>query len=172
MLLNGALLNGTTRQIQGMGLTALVQDKQDDAYCIEELYLRTLSRRPTAAELSIWKQYVTNPRPLAATAGPATGLKTGPVAQRVDPAIADAPENADFKELLDRANSAADFAALRKRMKNNADGGLFVKAFEAWIAEVPFQALAAQPGGNTPRQQAFEDLYWALLNSTEFLTNH
>lgn len=109
---------------------------------------------------------------MADTPGPATGLKTGPAAQQVDPAIADAPENADFKELVDHARTAADFGALAKRMKNNADGGLFVKAFEGWIAEAPFQVLAAQSGGNTPRQQAFEDLNWALLNSTEFLTNH
>jgi hypothetical protein len=86
--------------------------------------------------------------------------------------IAAAAEDADFADLLKHARSAADFAAMRRRLKNNADAALFGKAFREYAAEAPFDTLASAGGGTTPRQQAFEDVYWALLNSTEFLTNH
>jgi hypothetical protein len=32
--------------------------------------------------------------------------------------------------------------------------------------------MAMQSGGQTPREQALEDVSWALINCTEFLTNH
>ena len=50
-------------------------------------------------------------------------------------------------------------------MKNNADAALFAKAFSTYAAEAPLQFLASSGGGNTPREQAFEDMFWALLNS-------
>ncbi len=62
--------------------------------------------------------------------------------------ISESPSSTDFKELVNRAHSAADFAALRARVKNNADGALYVKAHEAWLAEAPFQQLTSQPGGD------------------------
>lgn len=99
-------------------------------------------------------------------------MPTGIAALRPSPEIAKADADADFSELLKHAKTAADFTALRGRMKNNADAALFAKAFQAYAAEAPFQYLALIPGGNTPRKQAFEDMYWALVNCTEFLTNH
>ncbi|MGC3969224.1 MAG: hypothetical protein QM775_18225 [Pirellulales bacterium] len=60
----------------------------------------------------------------------------------------------------------------RGKMQNNADAGLYAKAFREYVANMPFQYLAAMGGGSTPREQAFEDMYWALLNSSEFLSNH
>ena len=57
-------------------------------------------------------------------------------------------------------------------MQNNADAGLYAKAFRAYVAEAPFAFLTSVGGGSSPREQAFEDLYWALLNSSEFLSNH
>jgi hypothetical protein len=171
MLLNGALVNGTSRVSPDVALGELVKQR-DDAGVIEQLYLRTLSRRPTDAEQSAWKKFLQASRQRVQTAGPPSPVKTGAAAKVVDPQIANAPADADFKELLDHAQSAADFGAMRKRLKNNADGALFVKAYEAWAAEAPFQNMAIQPGGQTPREQALEDVCWALINSTEFLTNH
>jgi hypothetical protein len=37
----------------------------------------------------------------------------------------------------------------------------------------PFKALSGRPvRDRTPRVQAYEDLFWALLNSSEFSFNH
>ena len=172
LLLNGSLFNGVTRLTPGLSLVTILKSSDDDYACLEQLYLRTLSRKPTTTELAAWKKYLSKTRTVVHTPGPPTGVKTGLASLTADKMIMEAPANADFKELVDRANSAADFTALYKRMKNNADGALFVKAFEAYSAEAPFQHMATQPGGNTTREQAYENIYWALVNCTEFLSNH
>jgi hypothetical protein len=172
MLLNGALTNGTTRMTAGLGLDKILKSTSNDKERIEKLYLHALSRRPTPAEMSQWVKYVNKPREVAKTPGPPTNLVTGLRALTPDKAIMEAGSDSDFKELLKHAKTAADFQALYKRMKNNADAALYVKAFNAWAADVPFQYLTMQGGGDTPKEQAFENLYWALLNCSEFLTNH
>lgn len=171
LLLNGALVGGATRVSAGYGLGRLLAEK-DDAVVVEQLYLRTLCRRPTAAEKQQWLAFVGRPRSVVRTPGPPAALPTGLAALRVSEAIAQAGPDADFTQLLKHAKTAADFAALRDRMKNNADLGLYAKAFQAFAAEAPFAYLATLGGGTTPREQAFEDLCWALVNCTEFLTNH
>jgi hypothetical protein len=172
MLLNGALVNGTTRATSGVALFEILRASKDDRVRIERLYLRTLSRRPTAAETEKWVAFLDKPRSLVRAPGPKTSLVTGLAATQVSPEIAAAPADGDFKELLKHAKTAPDFQAMAKRMRNNADAGLFVKAFETWAAELPFQYLATQGGAGSPREQAFEDVSWALLNCSEFLTNH
>ncbi|MBL9090037.1 MAG: DUF1549 domain-containing protein [Planctomycetaceae bacterium] len=168
LLINGALVCGTTRHsLPDQGLAPLLA--QGDEQAIEQLYLRTLSRRPTAAELSRWLEFTAKPRTVVVTKPP---VKASPPLIGVTKEIAEAAEGTDFTELLKHAQTAADFAALRGKMENNADAALYAKAFRTYVAETPFNILAALPGGKTAKQQAFEDLYWALLNSTEFLTNH
>jgi hypothetical protein len=170
--MNGALVCGCSRTTPGFGLSSLLATTRDDAAVIEQLYLRTLSREPSASELAAWKKFVAQPRQVVKTAGPASDRPTGLAAMKVNETIANAPDDADFGDLLKHAKTAADFAAMRKRLKNNADAGLLAKAFRDYAAEAPFDFLASVGGGSTPREQAFEDLYWSLLNSTEFLTNH
>ncbi|MBS0209174.1 MAG: DUF1549 domain-containing protein [Planctomycetes bacterium] len=172
MLLNGALVNGSTRAGPGYGLSALKLDSGNDAQVIERLYLCTLSRRPSSDESKKWQVFLKQTRPVVRTKGPASTTPQGLAALKVSDEITKADKDADFAELLKHAKTGADFAALRDKMKNNADAGLFVKAFQAFAAEAPFQALAGAPGGDTPREQAWEDMYWALLNCTEFLSNH
>jgi hypothetical protein len=172
VFLNGALVNGSTRLAPLMTLDEVLTASRDDRERLEQLYLRTLSRRPTAAEVATWLEFLKKPRTVVRTAGPETGLVTGAEALKVNPAIANAEPDADFAELLKHAHTAVDFQALAKRMRNNADAGLYVKAFQAWVAEAPFQALTLQGGGRTPAEQAYEDVFWALLNSSEFLSNH
>lgn len=172
MLINGALVCGTTRFTPGFGLAEVLQDGADDATVVEQLYLRTLSRRPTETERAAWLRFLARPREVVRTAGPQNERPLGLAALRVNEKIAQAPDDADFGDLLKHARTAADFAAMRKRLKNNADAALLGKAFREYAAEAPFDALASAGGGTTPRQQALEDVYWALLNSTEFLTNH
>ncbi|OYW15530.1 MAG: hypothetical protein B7Z55_14995, partial [Planctomycetales bacterium 12-60-4] len=173
-LLNGPLTNGVTRQIPGSGLQQVLATRKTDAERIERLYLRTLSRRPTASESAAWQTYLQQSRPVAKTAGPKTDRPQGLAALKVSPEIAAAQKNSDldFRELLGHAQTAADFQALGKMMRNNADAGLFVKSFEAWAADVPFEYLASLSGGDTPLEQNYENMFWALLNCSEFLTNH
>ena len=171
MMLNGALVCGTSRHTPGFGLAPLTKNL-DDAAVIEQLYLRTLSRRPTAAELARWTSFVARGRKVVRTPGEKPDLPMGAEAKKVSPEIANAADDADFTELLKHARTAADYVALRSKMQNNADAGLYAKAFRAYVAEAPFAFLASVGGGSTPREQAFEDLYWALLNSSEFLSNH
>lgn len=172
LLLNGALTCASTRASTGFGLGSLLNADQNDAKVIEQLYLRTVSRRPSDSELQKWIAFMQSSREVVRTSGPTSTMPTGLAALRPSPEIAKAGPDADFSELLKHAKTSADFAALRDRMKNNADAALFAKAFQAYAAEAPFQYLALIPGGNTPREQAFEDMYWALVNCTEFLTNH
>jgi hypothetical protein len=172
LFLNGTLVNGTARVNKVLGLGEILRTHTDDAACLEQIYLRTLSRRPSEKELGQWRAFLAQRQAVVHTAGPHTEVKTGISALSADSMIAESPSSADFKELVGRAHSAADFAALRKRVKNNADGALYVKAFEAWAAEAPFQQLATQAGGDTEREQAFENIYWAVLNCSEFLSNH
>ncbi|MBN8625150.1 MAG: DUF1549 domain-containing protein [Planctomycetes bacterium] len=171
MMLNGALVCGTTRHTTGFGLSTVLKDA-DDAAAIEELYLRTLSRHPTHEEAKYWQSFVAKPRQVVKTAGSAAELPLGAAAQGLSPEMAKAGADADFTELLKHARTAADFGMLRGKMENNADAGLYAKAFREYVATVPFQYVAAMGGGSTPREQAFEDLFWALLNSSEFLSNH
>ncbi|MGC3969225.1 MAG: DUF1553 domain-containing protein [Pirellulales bacterium] len=81
MMLNGALICGTVRHTPGFGLSKLLNDAEDAAV-IEELYLRTLSRRPTADEANRWQTFVAKPRKLVKTAGPAAELPMGAAARR------------------------------------------------------------------------------------------
>lgn len=172
MLLNGALVCGSTRVGAGYGLGALLDKYKDDDAVIDQLYLRTVSRKPSDDERQKWLAFVKKPRPVVHTPGPAPTTPTGLAALAPSKEIANADKDADFSELLKHAKTAADFTALRGRMENNADAALYVKAFTAYAAEAPFQYLATFGGGDTARQQAFEDMYWALVNCTEFLTNH
>ncbi len=172
LMMNGALINGPTRHTPGYGLTATLRAAANDDDAVRRLYLRTMSRPPTAGESAAWNEFLRKPRSVARAPGPPTRVKSGPAAAQMSRMITEAPADGDFAALVARAETAADFAALFKRMKNNADAGLLVKAFEAWAAEVPFQYLASVGGGDTTREQALEDIYWALLNSAEFLSNH
>lgn len=172
MLMNGALLCGTSRTTPGFGLAEVMKGAKDDGAVIERLYLRTLSRLPTDVEQRAWLQFIAKPREVVKTPGPKSDRPQGLAALKMSEEIAQAPEDADFGDLLKHAKTAADFTAMGKRMKNNADAGLFYKAFRDYAAEAPFDLLAVSGGGTTPREQALEDVYWALLNSTEFLTNH
>lgn len=172
MLMNGALVCGSTRFTPGLGLASAAAGAKDDAEIVERLYLKTLSRRPTEAERAAWAKFLARDRRLAQSPGPTSNRPLGLAALKLSDEIAKAPADADYASLLRHARTATDFNEMRKRLKNNADLALFAKAFREYAAEAPFDYLASLGGGKTPREQALEDVYWALLNSTEFLTNH
>jgi hypothetical protein len=174
LLLNGPLFCGTSRVTQGLALHGLYNGEKTDRDRIQQLYLLTLSRLPTEAETDHWLKFVAAGNAVVSTAGPASeDMKLTGLASLVpSKEITGAKDDAEFSDLLRYARSAADFKALYGKMRNNADAGLFARAFREFSAEAPFRYLAQQGGGKTAKEQAYEDLHWALLNCTEFLTNH
>ena len=170
--LNGTLLNSTSRAIEGFALPAILKQHKSESERLDQLYLRTLSRLPTDAERSAWSSFLNEPRKLVSSPAPA-GQQ---LAQRSlfggGSMMARAGNDADFRTLAAQARTAADFKELAGKMRNNADAALYVKAFEEWAAEEPFRYLASVSGAKTAQDQAWEDVLWSLLNSTEFITNH
>jgi hypothetical protein len=123
MLMNGNLTNRAVYPIPGTALGEVMAMPGGDAERIESLYLRTLSRPPTGAELNTWIAFVNAPRQAVQSEQPANPSLARPgVARR------------------------AGFAP-----PGNA-------------GPVRLQRMA--------RIQAYEDLFWALLNSSEFMFNH
>jgi hypothetical protein len=132
MLLNGNLVNRAATPIPGTAMADVLALPGGDADKIEALYLRTLSRKPTATEIKRWTAFVNAPRDIitTGTALPPRLLR-GTLAQN-------------------------------KAMRRN--GGYDP------LARVGNRVLTAPT--LTAKQQAYEDLFWALLNSSEFLFNH
>jgi hypothetical protein len=134
LLLNGSLTNSGASRIPGTALAEILAQPGTDAQKLEALALRTLSRRPTAAELARWTAFVNAPRAVAeveTAPGPAPNL---------------------------RANRAK--AILKQKGGGPPDP----------LSRLNTGRFAPSPG--TARQQAYEDLFWALLNSSEFVFNH
>ena len=174
LMLNGPLFCGTTRLTEGLTLHRLYTKQSDDRDRIDQLYLLTLSRLPSDKETERWLKSVSAENAVVSTSGPVSNdMKvSGPAAAMPNTRIVNAPPGTDFSELLKSAKSGADFKVLYSKMKNNADAALYVRALREFSAEAPFRALAQQGGGRTAKEQAYEDLHWALLNCSEFLTNH
>jgi hypothetical protein len=125
-LMNGALTAAGVSAFPGTTVAEVMAMPLSDEARIEALYLRTLSRRPSAAELQRWLAFVSAEREVVDT-GPPPKL----------PRLADAGKQA-------RKAGADPTARLGARLKS-------------------------QP---TAREQAFEDLMWALVNSSEFQLRH
>jgi hypothetical protein len=113
-LLNGAFVGGGASDLPGGALAAVMTASGDDASKITQLYLRTVSRPPSADEVAFWQKYVAD-----AQTAPAGGAKPKPKG-----------------DALDRL------------------------------------AMRGAAAAKDPRTQAFEDMFWALLNSSEFVFNH
>jgi hypothetical protein len=119
VLLNGSLVGSGSSALPGGGLKAILEKRGMDEEKIEELYLRTLSRKPTGDEKAYWVKYVTE-----VAAGTRTAPSTWPVPPRLQPGD-------PLRRVETRAAGKGDL-----------------------------------------RTQAYEDLLWVLLNSSEFLFNH
>ncbi len=141
-LLNGNVTGFGTRALPGTALAEVLAAPGDDASKVDALYLRALARTATAAERERALAFIKD-----AAARPA------------DPAPAAAPPPPSKAE--QRAAARADKKAEKKPGKKGAS------------PDVPqLQRLAARAGSADPRTRAFEDLFWALLNSSESLFNH
>jgi hypothetical protein len=141
LMLNNGLTNSTVTPIPGSALADVLAMPGSEADRITSLYLRTLSRRPSAAEIDRWTAFLTAPREVVLA-------KPGdlpPAAPRPNPAMAGKPGQQGMGMGMGRAGNdpLARMAVMRNRV--------------------------SPP---TPRQQAYEDMFWALLNSSEFVFNH
>jgi hypothetical protein len=174
LMLNGPLFSGTTRMTDGLALASTYSRISEDRDRIDQLYLLTLSRLPTDKEARHWLKFVSAENALVATKQQTDGdMKvTGADSAKPNVRIIRPAPGTTFAELLKNAKSGADFKVLYSKMQNNADAALYVRALREFSAEAPFRALAEQEGGHTAKEQAYEDLHWALLNCSEFLTNH
>lgn len=113
LLLNGPLVGYGSSALQGTTLANVLAMQGGDAAKIEALYLRTLSRRPSAEETARWVGFLDE----AAAAPEEKGALAG----------------------------GGPLARLRKKAPSVA---------------------------RTPRDRAYEDLFWALLDSSEFAFQH
>ncbi len=114
LLANGVVSRVAARAVEGGTLLEILRASDSDDVKIDKLYLRTLSRHPTAEELTQWKQF------------------------------------------LDEAPNVAKDSSVPKGKKDplaNLDKRLGSKARNA-------------------RERAYEDLFWALLNSSEMAFQH
>jgi len=144
-LLNGRLVGGGTSDVPGSAIDRIVAGAGTDADKIEALYLRTVSRRPTPEERDYFVRYVNEPHPAD-----------------VDPPAGSAPA----------AGGAAGGPLARLRaLKAQAQGGK--KAGPNLVGPDPLGRLELRDARTVdPRRRAFEDVFWALLNSSEFAFNH
>lgn len=125
VMMNGRVTAGGTSALAGTSLLRMIQKGATDEQIVEELYLRTFSRAPTAEELGRAVQYVADakikpPPPRATIPAPARPTKHG-------------------EKILQNADPLA-------------------------------RAIAAAPAD--ARTAALEDVYWSLLNASEFFFNH
>lgn len=124
LLQNGPLANGASSLVPRGALEEVLALPERTAR-IEALYLRTLSRPPTAAETQRWSAFLDRPRRVVELGGPPKG------------------------------------AVARERKKK----GVPADPLGRYAKRVPSRATTAE-------QQAYEDLFWALVNSSEFVFNH
>ncbi|UQA54583.1 DUF1549 and DUF1553 domain-containing protein [Polyangium aurulentum] len=112
LLLNGPLVGHGASALQGTTLADVLAMPGGDAAKIEALYLRTLSRKPSAEETARWVSF------------------------------------------LDEAAAAPEEKSARPAEKG------------------PLARLRKKAVARTPRDRAYEDLFWALLDSSEFAFQH
>jgi hypothetical protein len=143
-LLNGRLVGGGTSDVPGSAIDQILARPGTDADKIEALYLRTVSRRPTPEESDYFVRYVNEPH--AADVEP--------------PAPGGAP-----------GGGAGPLARLRA-LKGQAQGGK-KKAGPNLAGPDPLGRLELRDARTVdPKRRGFEDVFWALLNSSEFTFNH
>ncbi len=132
MLLNGNLVNRGASPIPGTALAEVLAMPGGDAAKIEALYLRTLSRKPTPAEVAKWSEFLHAPRDAVVT-----------------DTVAEQPQ-----------------ARAQLRMGR--------KAIRQGNGPDPLARVANRFAGGTPtaEEQAYEDMFWTLLNCSEFAFNH
>jgi Protein of unknown function (DUF1549)/Protein of unknown function (DUF1553) len=135
-LLNGELVGGGTAGVPGGALDAILHEPSADAEKVTALYLRTVSRAPTADELAYWTHYVNEPH-------------------AVEPFVEDKAAPPPPPAPRTKKNG--------KPAKGNKPAGPDA------LTRLETRDARLRPDS---RRQAYADLFWALLNSSEFTFNH
>ncbi len=144
MLLNGNLVNSGATPIPGTALADVLALPGGDDAKIESLYLRTLSRKPLPTELSYWREFISRPREVTITDGPPL------------------PQTGAGRRMINQPVGLAKAAKQAGKAKRN-------NGFDPLAR---FSANRQMALATTPKQQAYEDIFWTLLNSSEFIFNH
>ncbi len=147
LMLNGGIVNTSVTPIPGTALADTLTMPGSDVQKIEALYLRTLSRKPTASELTKWTQFLAAPREMVADSGSPQAGPRQPMRPNGRPANGGAGKPANGQG--------------KKGMQSNTGFNPLARA-----------SSRIDPAFRTEKGQAYEDMFWALLNSSEFLFNH
>ncbi|MCW3098318.1 MAG: hypothetical protein JWL77_3936 [Chthonomonadaceae bacterium] len=142
LLLNNGLTNGTISPIPGSALADVLAMPGGDEEKITSLYLRTLSRRPTAAEITHWTGFLAMPREVV-------------IARPSD---------------LPRPSARPNLGMVGKPGQQGM--GMMGGPQAGADPLLRIAVMRNQFNRPTPKQQAYEDMFWALLNSSEFIFNH
>ena len=150
------LVNGDTITLkiaQGKLLAGLVADKKSAAEVIEEMYIRTLCRKPTAAEVKkltdIVQRETSDPKRVQEMARLQLGLD--PVFKRNEERLQKLKD--DLGKL---PNNSKEAAPLEKQIKT--------------LEQTQADTLQRYKANAT--QIVYGDILWGLFNSTEFTFNH
>lgn len=128
VMLNGRVTAAGSSAIPGTTLVAMMKNGATDEQIIDDLYLRTLSRKPTNEELGKAVQYIADAK-----------IKPPPPRVTIPPPAIIGRKGDSKPDTSKRPDPAQ-------------------------------RALDARP--MDARTAAIEDLFWALLNSSEFFFNH
>ncbi|HEX3151838.1 MAG TPA: DUF1549 and DUF1553 domain-containing protein [Gemmataceae bacterium] len=150
------LVNGDTitqKIAQGKLISGMIAEKKSPEQIIEELYVRTICRKPTEVETKKLVEIVRRE-----SSDPERIKEIAKFSQGLDPAYARAEER--VKTLK------ADLAKLPKDSKEVPALDKQIKKLEQTLLEgrQRFEANAAQT--------VYGDILWGLFNSTEFTFNH
>jgi hypothetical protein len=161
MFLNGGLVNGGASNIPGTALAEVLAMSGTDRQKIQAMYLRTLSRKPTEAEMTKWAAFVNEPRDVVSNGAPPQQGPSGPA----EPPPGLTPiQRRQFMRM-----QQARMQELRKKMMEQVKQGGGRRNPGDPLANVGSRLV---PNAPTAKSQAYEDLFWALLNSSEFIFNH
>ncbi|MFV1965691.1 MAG: DUF1553 domain-containing protein [Pirellulaceae bacterium] len=174
----------------------LIEEKKSDAETIDELYLATLSRSPTEEERKRTLEYVLQTsKPALEQAGAEkraaeealakvqgdlaktrAGYEVAEKAAREAEATARAVSK-DAGKSAEEKKKAADEAAARRKAANETKTmldklGGDEKTANATLTQANQKVDAANAAHQKLRVPALQDVFWALLNTKEFIFNH
>ena len=143
-LLDGSVVATGASALPGGALATVLAMPGDDAAKIEELYLRTLSRLPAPDEIERWTRFVRDPvdRPGLAAV---EGVEPDGAGAKADARKGASHEKGEKGENSEKPGQPDPLGGLERRAgRQRADA----------------------------HARAYEDLFWTLLNTSEFVLNH
>jgi hypothetical protein len=145
LLMNGPMVSNAATPLPRTAMAEILAMPGDDAQKIEAMYLRTVSRKPTPTELTKWQAFLDAPREVVQTNAPNAPMMRG---------------QGRGGGKLNKSGAGADvFNRVMNGNGRNRRPGMAGR-------------FAGANAATTPKQQALEDIFWALLNSSEFMFNH